>query len=280
MNFYCVDCKEKFQNKELYINHVVNKKICPRCLKQFKTVRTLSVHIDPKRKTKCENKALVFFEQMNIRKTMSDMHDQSKKTGKSVDELKSEVQRLNDIINMYKEKGLDALEQVTQQSHRAPADPLNPVDIKTLTLHAIFKPTTSVATHTGYSNEAWKSMVLGNNEDTLLSAEFGAKDIDQLNTDIIQVEHAISSELGPRQEHSNISEGFISSKFNQTLEYSKGDLDEIDHEIIIDGGFDDSLHLNNAAISTRRQTQLGDEILDLDFDIYSQASLQHLSITD
>ena len=182
-------------------------------------------------------------------------------------------------------KGLSVLENIVKTSttsiNSTPSTESDSLEqSNSLILYNAFKPNTEIGTHTGYSNDAWKPMILGNNEDALLSAEFGIEPISKLNNNI-NAEKNISSELRQRRSHSSMSNGFISSKFNQTLEYEKQDLDEINDEIIIDDDhFDDSIHLNNASISNRRHIQKGTDILDLDYDIFSTGNVEYLSIED
>lgn len=286
MTFYCIDCKKRFDDKELYFEHCKEKNICPRCLKQFKTSRSLNTHMDSKRRTKCDDNCSSFVAQIEMQKQMNTMEKQTRETDGSVDELKRKIKELEEVVRTYKVHGLKALEAVEKHSVRTTTESLPDTlkeDTRALTLHHKYAPTSNVSGHTGYTTEAWKSMLTGNNEDVLLTAEFGTKEIDKMNNNVVETEKILTEETdGTRREHSSMSHGYISSKFNQTLEYEVDDLDDAGGSTIEShsDNFDEILHMQNANIARRRQHHLGDNMFDLDYDIFAAGQAQHLAIID
>lgn len=284
--YYCPDCKVEF-NSNKYKRHVTEKKICYRCHKTYRTHKDLEIHLTPKKiinehtnnqkLIKCKDCRTEFNEYIKNKKNIDLIESKTDKNKINVEKLENKIKRLEKKLKYYKEQGLDAIENIKNTYTEEKEDEKK--DTRELIIRTKFNPITNGNTEqSGYTNDAYLSMIMGNNEDILLSAEFGNSEVDQLtHTKKIKKEYSIMN----RQDHSNISSGFTSSKFNNMLEYNEEDLDNIENDVIFENtSFEENIKANNNNINKRRIKKHKNQTLDLDYDLYIQAKIEHLRIED
>ena len=281
IEYYCPDCLVKFDGA-LYKEHVTEKKICYKCHKQHYSYEELESHLKPHNLIKCKDNRLILNEsiknQINT-ESIEAIETDTQENTKRVEKLQNKVKKLEQLLRIYKNQGLDVIEKTLQSSIRD-AEEEKKEDPRTLIIRSKYNPISDGHTgQSGYTNDAYLSMIVGNNEDVLLSAEFGNNEVDSLNTNIHNKK--FKERLSSRQDHSNTSSGFMSSKFNQSLDYDKQDLDNISDDIVFDKNtFDENIRLNNTNINNRRVDQHHNQTLDMDFDIFARSGIEHLTIED
>lgn len=184
MNFYCPDCKKAFYDWTAYESHLTEKYICVRCHEKFADFTLLAEHKNAT-EMKCEDKCTPFIHKMQY-----------------------EIRETNDTIEVYKK---DYVKKSLTHKYKLI------VDEHTLETHDIHPFDRFKTVDEGYSSDAWRSMITGNNEEMLLKAEFGSSVVDKLNSTITMMSEGITQrQIQIQCVVPKTSDGFISQKFRCT----------------------------------------------------------------
>lgn len=277
--YYCPDCHKKFTDKKEYRDHVIDKKYCYRCHKKHKTAHALYTHMN--KPTKCINKQDMLAEKIKLEKTGKDtdknttevellkqqiasLKQQNKIFEKQSRLLEKQSNLLEKKVQTYKNTAVNKMEQMFQSGNNdAKSEETNALALKFKDIKG------KLFDNRGYTNDAYITMILGNNEDLMLAGEFG-NEINLLDA-LDAVEELDATEK--REDHSNLSSGFMSSKFNNSLKYETEDLDIIPEEVSIgDDDFEKIVKSTNKSINNRRMTQ--NKKIDIDYDVILQNQLK------
>lgn len=273
--YFCPQCHEKFTSDIKYRNHVIDKLICYRCLKQYKTVKGLSMHINPKRSVKCKDMRALFAESVKNKQhgeSIKQIKSETEENKNETEQLKQEVEELKKTVRFYKNRALDTLEHVFDTSKTDDESKSIPNETNAIAIRSKYNLTSETCfSSTGYTSDAYIPLLYGNNEDKLLSEEFDYEEINHVDEQSANIEYQ-------RKDHSNNPQGFISNKFNNNLAYDQRDLDDIENQIIFGkGDFNERIILNNSAIGDRRRKH-NQNSLDIDYDFYRLTEMNNLRI--